>query len=197
MAGIRAARKTGKPRATAPRGNRLAGWSQLNAGAEKKGEGARPPPARGACTPVGAAGAPPTTALPVRGLWRNGETVCRSPTRATRAKNANSHDNRRAMMKPQSDSARECSASSHIIRLDQTDDDRGAGTRRRDPRPSRTTPHTGKSDGAPPQTCRREKAENAARDIVSMVCGGVSGSRQKMRRRLGGLPKSGRTPLSL
>lgn len=36
-------------------------------GAEKKEEGARLPPARGACTPSVAADAPPKTALPVGG----------------------------------------------------------------------------------------------------------------------------------
>ena len=130
MAGIRADRKAGKPRATAPRGNRLAGWAQLKADAEKKAEGARLPPARGACTPVGAAGAPPTTALPEGGQWRNGETVCRSPKRATRAKNANGHDNRRATIKPQNDSAGECSSSRQMRKAAAMPEGRGHAPKR-------------------------------------------------------------------
>lgn len=172
MAGIRADRKTGKPRATAPRGNRLSGWAQLKAEAEKKAEGARLQPAQGACTPAGAAGAPPTTALPEGGQWRNGETVCRSPKRATGAKNPKSHENRRATMKPQNDSAKECSSSRQMKNT-------RAGRRG----PARNSvrqplfegsrgPSQLRSDGARPQTCWPMQAEKAPRDIGSLVADG-------------------------
>lgn len=130
MAGIRADRKAGKPRATAPRGNRLAGWAQLKADAEKKAEGARLPPARGACTPVGAAGAPPTTALPDRGSWRIGKTDAgaRQGQRGRRTRTAG--QTKRTSMKPQNDSAKECSSSRQMRKAAAMPEGRGHAPKR-------------------------------------------------------------------
>lgn len=87
------------------------GLGATQCGCRKKRRGGAAAASAGGLYPRRGCRRAPENRSPRRGLWRNGKTVCRSPTRATRAKNANSHDNRRAMIKPQNDSARECSSS--------------------------------------------------------------------------------------
>ena len=53
----------------------------------------------------------PENRSPRRGSMAGPRDGPRNPTRATRTKDANSHDNRIATMKPKNDSAKECSSS--------------------------------------------------------------------------------------
>ena len=87
------------------------GLGATQSGSRKKRRGGAAAASAGGLYPRRGGGRAPDNRSPRRGFRRNGETVCRSPKRATGAKNPNSHDNRRATMKPHNDSAGECSSS--------------------------------------------------------------------------------------
>ena len=87
------------------------GLGATQSGCREKRRGGATAACAGGLHPVSGGRRAPDNRSPRRGSMAGPRDGPRNPTRATRTKDANSHDNRIATMKPKNDSAKECSSS--------------------------------------------------------------------------------------